>query len=60
MSDVEKLLFWRKVTIYTVFTGFLGLVLAALLGEYAFELRFEYLIFAIIVIVVYSLSHIMK
>lgn len=40
--------------------GFFRTCFSGPIWEYAFEFRFEYLIFAIIVITIYSLSHIMR
>jgi hypothetical protein len=60
MSNVEKLIFWRKISKISVFICGVGIILNILFKQYAVEYRLEILILGIVVISIYLYSNLMR
>jgi len=60
MSNVEKLIFWRKVSKYSTLICGSGIVLDILFKKYAIAYRFEVLIFGVAVISIFVFSQLMQ
>jgi len=56
MSNVEKLIFWRRLSNYSTLTCAVGIVLDIIFKKYAIEYRFEVLVFGSIVIFIFLIS----
>jgi len=60
MSNIDKLIFWRKASNYSAFVCAIALALNLIFKKYAIEYRLDVLIFGIVLILFFLISQFMQ